>query len=64
MSQSSIETSCHCGAIRLAIDVAPETVTNGNCSICRRYDALWAYYSPTLARIRHLDGAVTKEYLD
>jgi hypothetical protein len=47
------------GTIRLA----PETVTDCNCSICRRYGALLAYYSPKLARarIRHLDGAATKQ---
>ena len=28
-----IEASCHCGAVRLAIDAAPETVTDCNCSI-------------------------------
>jgi hypothetical protein len=41
-----IEASCHCGAVRLTIDAAPETVTDCNCSICRRYGVLWAYYSP------------------
>jgi hypothetical protein len=50
MSQSSIETSCHCGAIRLAIDAAPETVTDCNCSVCRRYGTLCAYYSPKQVR--------------
>ena len=41
-----IEASCHCGAVKLQIESAPETVTDCNCSICRRYGALWAYYSP------------------
>jgi len=41
-----IESSCHCGVVRLKIDHAPEEVTDCNCSICRRYGALWAYYSP------------------
>ncbi len=50
MSHSSIETSCHCGAIRLVIDSAPETVTDCNCSVCRRYGTLWAYYSPKQVR--------------
>ena len=38
--------SCHCGAVRLVCEVAPQTVTDCNCSICRRYGVLWAYYSP------------------
>jgi hypothetical protein len=45
-----IEASCHCGAVRLTIDAAPETVTDCNCSICRRYGVLWAYYSPKQVR--------------
>ncbi len=32
--------------MRLAIETPPETVTDCNCSICRRYGVLWAYYSP------------------
>jgi hypothetical protein len=41
-----IETSCHCGAVKLEILNAPVEVTECNCSICRRYGVLWAYYSP------------------
>jgi len=57
-----IESSCHCGAVRLEILVAPVEVTECNCSICRRYGALWAYYSPALVRIIAKDGA-TDGYL-
>jgi hypothetical protein len=117
-----IEGSCHCGGVRLKVDAAPATVTECNCSICRRYGVLWAYFSPkqvqidvisrqtdryswddksiefhrcancgcvthwtavdpaaermginarlldpqilALARVRHLDGANTEQYLD
>jgi len=52
-----IESSCHCGAIRLEIETAPEEVTDCNCSICRRYGVLWAYYSPRLVRFVATDGA-------
>jgi hypothetical protein len=41
-----IEASCHCGAFRLRIAAAPQTVTDCNCSICRRLGVLWAYYAP------------------
>ncbi|HUO89909.1 MAG TPA: GFA family protein [Rhizomicrobium sp.] len=41
-----VEGSCHCGKVRIAIDTAPEEVTDCNCSICRRYGTLWAYYHP------------------
>jgi hypothetical protein len=40
-----IESSCVCGAVRLAISRAPDELVDCNCSICRRYAALWAYYS-------------------
>ena len=39
-----IESSCVCGAVRLAISRAPDELVDCNCSICRRYAALWAYY--------------------
>ncbi len=41
-----IEASCHCGAVRLEIAAAPQTLTDCNCSICRRLGVLWAYYAP------------------
>lgn len=39
-----IRTSCHCGAVGFEIETAPTEVTECNCSICRRYGVLWAYY--------------------
>jgi hypothetical protein len=36
--------SCHCGAVTLEIARRPRQLTACNCSICRRYGALWAYY--------------------
>ena len=38
-----IEGSCHCGAVRWQIDAMPEGATACNCTVCRRYGALWAY---------------------
>ena len=43
--------ACHCGAVRLEAFRAPRQLTDCNCSICRRYGALWAYYSQTTARV-------------
>jgi hypothetical protein len=40
-----IHATCHCGAVRLSIPRAPDTLTNCDCSICRRYGTLWAYYT-------------------
>jgi hypothetical protein len=41
-----IEASCHCGNVKISIPNFPDTVTNCNCSVCRRYSALWAYFNP------------------
>ena len=46
-----IRASCHCGAVCLEIAVSPAEVTECNCSICRRYGVLWAYYSPSQVRL-------------
>src|SRR5580693_7845734 len=46
-----IAASCHCGAQKFEIDAPPETVTDCNCSICRKRGALWAYYSPKQVRL-------------
>jgi hypothetical protein len=46
-----LAASCHCGAVRLELARAPRTLTNCNCSICRRYGALWAYYRARSVRV-------------
>lgn len=42
-----MEVSCHCGNLKLVAKSTPLEVGECNCSICRRYAALWAYYSPS-----------------
>jgi len=59
---TTIDASCHCGAVHLEITTAPETVTDCNCSICRRYGALWAYYSPRQVGIA-ATGSATEIYM-
>jgi hypothetical protein len=54
-----IEVSCHCGSVRMQIDVSPETVTECNCSICRKKGVLWAYYAPAQVRISAPDNATS-----
>lgn len=46
-----VKASCHCGAVKLEIATAPETVKDCNCSICHRYGTLWAYYPLDQVRI-------------
>jgi hypothetical protein len=38
-----IEGSCHCGAVRWSFEGTPQAATACNCTICRRYGALWIY---------------------
>ena len=42
---------CHCGAVRIELPRRPRTVTECNCSICRRYGTRWAYYTRRTVRI-------------
>ncbi len=47
-----IESSCHCGAVKLQIDAqVPKALTSCNCSICRRYGNLMAYFPPSKVKI-------------
>jgi hypothetical protein len=39
-----IKAACHCGAVRFEIADAPTWVLDCNCTLCRRYGALWSYY--------------------
>ena len=47
---------CHCGAVRFAVETAPEDVTDCNCSICRRSGTLWAYYQAPEVRFAAENG--------
>lgn len=38
-----LEGSCHCGAVRWTFDGIPPDATACNCTVCRRYGALWSY---------------------
>jgi hypothetical protein len=45
-----IRAACHCGAVRITLDPPPDWVLDCNCSICRRYGALWAYAWDRIAK--------------
>ena len=38
-----VQGSCHCGAVHWRFEGIPESATACNCTVCRRYGALWAY---------------------
>lgn len=42
-----MEAKCHCGNITIKLHRNVDLVTSCNCSICHRYGAIWAYFSPT-----------------
>ncbi|HEY1092024.1 MAG TPA: GFA family protein [Burkholderiaceae bacterium] len=52
-----LSATCHCGAVRIEIPRRPRTLTNCNCSICRRYGPLWAYYQRAEVKITSEAGA-------
>lgn len=52
-----IRTTCHCGAVAIAIPHAPPTLTQCDCSICRRYGTLWAYFPRDEVSITAAPGA-------
>ena len=49
-----LTATCHCADLRVHIPRRPRTLTNCNCSICRRYGTLWAYYKADEVRIEGL----------
>jgi len=40
-----IRAACHCEAVRFEIEGPPEWVLDCNCTVCRRYGALWTYFN-------------------
>jgi hypothetical protein len=53
-----VTATCHCGRVSLELPRAPEKVTQCNCSLCRRYGTLCAYYDPAEVRVSIKDGMV------
>lgn len=58
ISNAEVTATCHCGAVRVHVRQAPRTLTQCNCSICRRYGALWAYYKPSSVRVEAPKGGL------
>ena len=42
--------TCHCGAVAFEVS-RPDFIVACNCSICRRYAALWVHAPPATARL-------------
>jgi hypothetical protein len=44
--------SCHCGKVQIEVAELPPSVTDCNCSICRRYGSLWAHCKRDQVRLQ------------
>ena len=53
-----LSASCHCGAVQIEVPRRPRSLTNCNCSMCRRYGVLWAYYRDKDVRLIAPEGAI------
>ncbi|KAJ5454832.1 uncharacterized protein N7458_005788 [Penicillium daleae] len=62
-TDTSIRSSCHCGAITVTVPRRPEYINVCQCTICRRYGAAWGYYHPDEVKIETKPNAVTKQYV-
>ena len=58
LSPPALTASCHCGTVKIHVKRAPRTVTRCNCSLCRRYGALWAYYGAGAVAIEAPQGSL------
>jgi hypothetical protein len=56
----AITGSCLCGAVHVAAARVPRTLTACNCSVCRRYGVLWAYYRRRAAHISAKRGGLER----
>lgn len=54
-----LAATCHCGAVRIEVPRKPRRLTSCNCSICRRYGTLWAYYKASAVRVVAARGATS-----
>jgi hypothetical protein len=58
MTKLAIQGTCLCGAVQLGATRLPRQVTQCNCSVCRRYGTLWAYYRRAAVTITAPRGAL------
>lgn len=59
-----IQASCHCTAVRFAVAAPPKWVLDCNCTLCRRYGALWCYTfgEDPMTLVEAPDPATTETY--
>jgi len=57
-----ISGSCHCGAVSFEAAQVPERLVSCNCSICRRYVALWVHSPPLEGLVLNVPEGATRTY--
>lgn len=55
-----VTATCHCGAVAITLSEPPTELTRCNCSLCRSYGVVWAYYDE--ASIALPEGLETDTY--
>jgi hypothetical protein len=60
VTQARVTASCHCGATQLSFPTPDKPLNECQCTICRRYGVLWAYYPLELV---HIKGQPTETYI-
>lgn len=59
VGKTQITGQCHCGAVRITIPRAPESITECNCSLCSALGARWCFFTPDEVAIEAAPGAST-----
>ncbi len=60
-----MKAACHCTAVRFEIMELPDWVLDCNCTLCRRYGAVWAYPKPDQVKlVAGADSMHTYSWLD
>lgn len=54
-----MQASCHCGAVHITVQTRPEHLIDCNCSICRRYGALWSLHESGTVAVSAPEGALS-----
>lgn len=53
-----LTATCHCQAVSITVPRRPRSITNCNCSMCRRYGTLWGYYKLSTVRLLAPEGGL------
>lgn len=58
MTDTPMNGSCHCGAVRITIPRTPESITECNCSLCMALGGRWCYFAVDEVRIEAAPDAL------